>query len=201
MGAAMDSAEAKEQAINAILKILSQMHGDLQETVNAGTRNNAPLSLALTESNDLVDDMKAFAKKKEVKESLAVKVGHTNLIKNLKLVSGHLGDANSALWEAQRRIKLVEKEAKALKSSPVMGQIKALDTAMDKAEDPLRDWLKGKPVWEAAMKPWDTKSVRDFTKLALLLKGIKQDDVVKLGKGAVEQSDKLRDLIEEAGKA
>jgi hypothetical protein len=82
-----------------------------------------------------------------------------------------------------------------------MGQIKTLDTAMDKAEDPLRDWLKGKPVWEAALKPWDTKSVRDFTKLALLLKGIKQDDVVKLAKAAVEQSEKLRGLIEEVGKA
>jgi hypothetical protein len=109
MGAAMDDAEAKEQALNAILKLLDQMQGDLQETVSAGTRNNGPLSQAFTEATDLVDDMKAFAKNKGIKESLAVKVGHTNLIKNLKLVSGHLSDANSALWEAQRRLKLVEK--------------------------------------------------------------------------------------------
>jgi hypothetical protein len=200
MGAAMDSAEAKQQALDGILKLHSQMHNDLKDAVDAGARNVQPLTQALAQATDLVEDMKAFAKNKGVKESLAVKVGHTNLIKNLKLVGVHVTDANSSVWEAQRRLKLVEKEAKPLKSTPLMGQLKVLDTAMEKAEDPLREWLKGKAIVDAALKPWDTKTVRDFTKLVLLLKNLKQDDVVKQVKGAVEQSEKLRDLVEEAAK-
>jgi hypothetical protein len=108
MGAAMDNAEAKQQAVDGILKLHSQMQQDLKDALEAATRNVAPLGMALTGAMDLVEDMKAFAKNKGVKESLAVKVGHTNLIKQLKLVGVHVTDANSSVWEAQRRLGLVE---------------------------------------------------------------------------------------------
>jgi hypothetical protein len=159
------------------------------------------MNLCVTGANDLVDDMKAFAKMKGIKESLAVKVGTTTLQKNLKLLNALLADANSFVWEAQRRLKLVEKEAKTLKSSPVMSQLKACEAAQDKAEEPLREWLKGKPQYDMAMKVWDTKTVRDYTKLALLLKNLKQDNASVVMKAAIDQGEKLRGMVEDAAKA
>jgi len=200
MGAAMDTAEAKQAAVDAILKLVTQMEGDLKDAGAAAHRSAGPLNECYTTANDLVEEMKAWAKTKGLKEGVAVKADLMGLQKNMKLLGVAMIDANSSLWEAQRRVKLIEKEAKGLKNNAVNAQVKACDAAAEKAEEPLTDWLKGKPLVEAGVKPWDGKTPRDYAKLTLLLKDLKSADVTKGIKAAIDSADKLRTAVEAAAK-
>jgi hypothetical protein len=201
MGAAMDSAEAQEAAIEALLKILGQMLGNVKEAAASAQKCVAPLNESIKETADLVNEMKGYAKTKGLKEAVAIKAGVMTLQKHMKLLGTFMVDANSELWEAQRRLKLVEKNVKTLKNTPAMSQWKACDVSLNKAEEPFMDWLKAKALIEAALKPWDGKTVRDYTKLALLLKDIKTADPLKGIKTAQDQGEKLQEAVEAAGKS